>query len=91
MFFVQGYFPNLISFLFPHNLDNEIPIPAPVIKIDEYDLLPCPQSKFSLDDGDGEARFHQGSPHMREPIAIPPASVMVIGNVRWYDLFNGLL
>src|SRR4030042_635207 len=49
---------------------KDISLPLSIIKVDEDDLLPCSQCKPSLDERNGEARFHQGCPHVGETITI---------------------
>lgn len=43
-----------VSRLLSHHLNNYIPVPSAVIKVDEDNLLPCPQCHFTHDDRDGE-------------------------------------
>ena len=77
--------------LFTYNLDDKIPFSPPVIKINEDDLLPSSQAQSSLDQGNGEGWFHQRCPHMRKAVAIAPASIVVIRDIGWDNLFYCLL
>ena len=62
----------------PHDLDDDLPLPPPVIEVNEDNLLPGSERESPLDEGDGERGFHEGRPDMGKPIAIAPAFVVFI-------------
>jgi len=65
----------------PQDLDDDLPMPAPVIEVNEDNLLPGSKRESSLDEGDGERGFHEGRPDMGKPIAIAPAFIVFIGHI----------
>ena len=72
-------------------MNNDVSVPVSIVKIDEDDLLPCSQCQSPSDEWNGEGRFHEGSPYMREPVAVTPAPVMLIGDIGRSKFFDGFL
>jgi len=70
-------------------MNDDVSVPGSIVKIDKDDLLPCSQCQFLPDEWKGEGRFHEGSPHVREPVAVTPAPIMLIGDIGRGKFFDG--
>ena len=70
---------------FADDLDDQLPIPRAVVKVDEDDLLPCPKLHPATDKRHREARTEQRCPYVGVPVAITPSQIVRILDVlrRW--------
>ena len=66
---------------FPDDLNDQLPIPRAVVKIDEDDLLPCPKLHPATDKRHSETRTEQRCPYVGVPVAITPSQIVCILDV----------
>ena len=56
----------------PDNLDKNLPLPGPIVMIDQDDLLPSSENQAAIADRHGDSRPHHGRAKVRESIIIAP-------------------
>ena len=74
-----------MSSLFTHDLRHDLSRARTIIEIGHYNLLPGAQVKDSVREWHYEGGAEQGGSYVRMPVAISPATIMLIRDVPGDD------